>query len=80
MTSPMFMCFVLFVIWHSTLMICDNGVFLYWASMTFYMSFGMLLLFHDSHDGVKRQQDLLLLWFLLGEFGLSILHGGDGVW
>jgi len=54
MTSPMFMCFVLIVIWHNTLMICDNGVCLYWIDMTFHMSFNMFLLLHDSHDDVKR--------------------------
>ena len=56
-----------------------NGVFLYWADVTFHMSISMFLL-HGAHEEVRRQQDLLLLWLLLGEFGLSILHGGDGRW
>ena len=47
--------------------------------MTFHMSISMFLL-HDVHEEERKQKDLLLLWLLLGEFGLSILHGGDGGW
>ena len=61
MTFPMSMCFSFFLIWHNTLMMFDNGVCLYWAEMKFHMSFSMLLLLHDSHDDVKRQQEILLL-------------------
>ena len=83
MTSPMFMCLVLFGIWHNTLMMCDNGVFLYWADMTFHMSFNMLPLLHDSHDDVKRQQEILFLWLLLGDFGPTYsptFHDSVGGW
>ena len=77
MTYPLSMCFILFETWHGTLMMCNDGVCLYWADVTFQMSISMFLL-HDTHEEVRRQQDILLLWLLLGEFGLSILHGGDG--
>ena len=54
MTSPMFMCFLLLVIWHSNLTMYDNGVDLYWDDMKFHMSISMFLLLHDSHYDVKR--------------------------
>ena len=79
MTSPMSMCFVLGKASHDALMMCIDSVYLYWVDVTFHMSIRMFLL-HDTHDEERKQQDLLLLWFLLGEFGLSILHGGDGGW
>ena len=81
MTYPMFMCFVLFVIWHDTLMMGDNGVFLYWDDMKVHMSFNMLLLLHDSQDDVDRQQEILLLWILLGDSGPTYsptLHNNVG--
>lgn len=82
MTSPMSMCFVLFGTWRNTLMMCNDGVCFYWDDMTFHMSINMLLL-HDPHYYVKRQQEILLLWLLLGEFGLTYsptLHGNYGGW
>ena len=39
-----------------------------------------MFLLHDAHEEERKKQDLLLLWLLLGEFGLPILHGGDGGW
>ena len=83
MTSPMFMCFVLFLIWNNTLMMCDNGFRLYWVDMTFHMSFSMLLLLHDSRDDVKRKQQILLSWLLLGDFGPTYsptFHDSVGGW
>ena len=79
MTSPMSMCFVLCKTWHGTLMMCIDGVCLYWDDVTFHMSISMFLL-HDAHEEERKQQYHLFLWFLLGEFGLSILHGGHGGW
>ena len=79
MTSPMSMCLVLGRDWHDALMMCINGVNFYWADVTFHMSIIMFLL-HDAHQEERKQQDLLFLWLLLGDFGLSILHGGDGGW
>ena len=79
MTSPMSMCFELCKTWYGTLMMCINGAYLYWDDMKFHMPMIMSLL-HDAHGEERGQQDLLLLWLLLGEFGLSILHGGDGGW
>ena len=79
MTSPMSMCFVMGKAWHDALMMCIDGVYLYWADVTFHMSISMFLI-HDAHEKERKQQDLLLLWLLLGEFGLSNLHGGDGGW
>ena len=77
MTSPMSMCFSLCKIWHSDLMMCINDNTLYWADVTYHMSISMVW-FHDAHEEERRQQDLLLLGLLLVEFGLSILHEGDG--
>ena len=80
--SPMFMCFVLFMIWHSTLMMCNDGVCLYWDDMEFHMSI-MILLLHYLHDNVKRQQEILFLWLLLGDFGPTYspaFHDNDGGW
>ena len=74
MTSPMSMCFVLGKAWHDILMMCIDYVSLYWADVTFHMSISMFLL-HDAHEGERKQQNLLFLWLLLGDFGLSILHG-----
>ena len=79
MTSPMSMCFVLGRICHGTLMMCINGAYLYWDDMKFHMPMIMSLL-HDAHKEGRRQKYLLLIWLLLGEFGLSILHEGDGGW
>ena len=78
MTSPMSMCFVLCKTWHNDLMMCIDDV-LYGTDVTSHMSISMLL-FHDAHEEERKQQDLLLLGLILGEFGLSILHGGDGGW
>ena len=60
-------------------MMCIDGVCLYGADVTFNMSISMFLL-HDAHEEVKRKKYILLLWLLLGVFGSSILHGGDGGW
>ena len=79
MTSPMSMCFVLRKSWRDALMMCIDDVSLYWADVIFHMFISMFFL-HDAHEEERKQQDLLLLWFLLGEFGFSILHGGDGGW
>ena len=49
MTYPMSMCFVLGKTWHDALMMCIDGVHLYWADMTFHMSISMFLL-HDAHE------------------------------
>ena len=78
MTSPMSMCFVSSKTWHNDLMICIDDV-LYGADVTSHMSISMLLL-HDAHEEERKQQDILFLGLLLGDFGLSILHGGDGGW
>ena len=61
---------------------CNDGIDLYWDDMTFHMSIIMLLL-HCLHENVKKQQDILLLWLILGEFGLTYshsLHNDDGGW
>ena len=68
MTSPMTMCFVLCKIWHNDLMMCIDGIHLYWTDVTFHMSISMFFL-HDAHEEDRKQQDLLLLWLLLGKFG-----------
>ena len=79
LTSPMSMCFVLGKAWHDALMMCIDDVSLYWVDVTFHMSISMFLL-HDAHEEERKKKGLLLLCFLLGDFGLSILHGGDGGW
>ena len=79
MTSPMSMCFVLGKSWHNALLMCIDDVSLYWADLTFHIPISMFFL-HDAHEEERKQQDLLLLWFLLGDFFLSILHGRDGGW
>ena len=48
-------------------MMCIDDVSLYWVDVTFHMSISMFLL-HDAHEEERKQQDLLLLWLLLGEF------------
>ena len=79
MTSTMSICFLLCKTWHGTLMMCIDGVCLYWAYVTFHMSISMFLL-HDAHEEERKKKGILFLWLLLVEFGLSILHGGDGGW
>ena len=60
-------------------MMCIDGFYSYWADVIPHMSIIMFFLL-DSHEEERKQQDLLLLGLLLGEFGLSILHGRDGGW
>ena len=51
-----------------------EGVGLYFVDETTHMSIIVLLL-HDLHfDNARRQQESLLLWQLLREYGLKFFH------
>ena len=59
-----------FEAFHGTHMIWQHNI---WFYGEFYKSIIMMLL-HDLYDdGVRRQQELMLLWKLLGEYGLILL-------
>ena len=47
---------------------------MYWGDVIFFISTIMLLLNDLYDDGVGRQLELLLLWLLLGEYGLILSH------
>ena len=47
---------------------------MYWGDVIYFMATIMLLLHSLYGDGVGRQQELLLLWILLGEYGLIFSH------
>ena len=60
--------------WHGTCIIWQQGVWMYWGDVIFFISI-IMFLSHDFYDGgVRRQQELLLLWLLLGEYGLYFSH------
>lgn len=60
--------------WHDTYIMWQQGVWLYWADLIFFMSIIMFLL-HGLYDyNVRRQQELFFLWLLLGEYGLIFSH------
>ena len=61
-------------IWHGTRIIWQQGVWVHYVAITFFMS---IIIFspHDLYDGgVKGKQELLLLWLLLGEYGQNFSH------
>ena len=56
-------------------MMWHKGACLYYVDETFHMSTTILLLHDLHHDNVRWQQDeSLLLWLLLGEYGLNSSH------
>ena len=55
-------------------MMWQQGAWLCWVDVTFYMSISMLLLHGLHDDDVRWQQESLLLWLLLGEYGLIFSH------
>ena len=60
--------------WHGTCIIWKQVFWVHCDDMEFFMS---IIMFspHDLYDGgVRRQQELLLLWLLLGEYGLNFSH------
>ena len=60
--------------WHNTCIIWQQVVWVHCVDMTLFMSIFMFSP-HDLYDGgVRRQQELLLLWLLLGEYGLNLSH------
>ena len=46
----------------------------YWGDVISFMSTIMLLLYGLYGDGVRKQQELLLLWILFGESVLILSH------
>ena len=69
--------------WHDSHMMWQRGACFYCFDVTFHMSISMLFLHDLHHDDVRWQQESLLLWLLLGEYGLTFfhtLHNDDGGW
>ena len=64
-------------------MMWHKGACFYYVDETSHMSINILLLHDLYHDNVRRQQESLFLWLLLGEYGLissHTLHENDRGW
>ena len=64
-------------------MMWHTGACLYYFNETSHMSISLLLLHDLHHDNARRHQESLLIWLLLGEYGLNyshILHDTIGGW
>ena len=70
----MFMYVLGFGTWHNFHMMWQQRTCLYCSDMTSHTSISMLLLHDLHHDYVRWQQESLLLWLLLGEYGLISPH------
>ena len=60
--------------WHGTYIIWEQGVWMYWGDVIYFISTIMFLLHSLYGDDVGRQQELLLLWRFLREYGLIFSH------
>ena len=73
----LFEMYLMYVLWFGRKDNSDmmyKGACLYYVYETSHM-FIIILLLHDlQFDNARRQQECLLLWLLLGEYGLNFLH------
>ena len=77
----------MYVIWfgrkYNSHMMWHKGACLYYVYDTSHMSITVLLLHDLHHDDVRMKQESLLLWLLLGGYGLispHTLHDDDRGW